>query len=102
MKYTPGDEVVIVDDPLNFGLPLEHHAIVMRVDLNTLELRRYLIRVPLERKEYWVSESCISLASDVNAKCAEEALRNQLVDLSLDKRDKSLFEQVTKAVQDLI
>ena len=41
MKYSPGDEVVIVDDPLNFGLPLDHHAIVMRVDLNTLELRRY-------------------------------------------------------------
>ncbi|GED71184.1 hypothetical protein BRE01_48860 [Brevibacillus reuszeri] len=92
MKYSPGDEVVIVDDPLNFGLPLDHHAIVMRVDLNTLELRRYLIRVPLERKEYWVSEGCIGLASEVNAKCAEDALRNHMVNISLDKRDKSLFE----------
>lgn len=95
MRFKPGDEVVIVDDPLNLGVPLEHHAIVMRVDLNSLELRKYLIRVPLIKEEFWVPEGCMRMASEVNAEWADHALREHLVNHSLDKRDRNLFEQIS-------
>lgn len=96
MKFNPGDEVVIVGDLLNYGLPLDHHAVVMREHLTLSDCRNYLIRIPLKRLEYWVTEKDIELSAELNARQAEEALRNHLIDLALDKKDQALFEQVTK------
>lgn len=84
MKFSPGDEVVVVADPLNYGLPLDSHAVLLKVDLNPMDIRRYYIRIPLKREEYWVTETSIELASEVNAKQADKALREHSINVSLD------------------
>ncbi|KIL42058.1 hypothetical protein SD70_02415 [Gordoniibacillus kamchatkensis] len=97
MKFNPGDEVVIVGDLLNLGLPLNELAIVVYVNVNLLDYRNYLIRIPKKKADHWVCEKDIELASVVNAQQADVAMREYMINVSLETKDKELFNKATQS-----
>lgn len=96
MKFAPGDEVVIVGDTLNYGLPLNEAAVVMHVHMNLLDFRNYLIRIPKRKMDCWVPGKDIEDASEVNTRQAALAMKDYLINVSLETRDKELFSKVSR------
>lgn len=48
-----GREMQIIDDVLNYGLPIGEKGILVRYDANNLELRKFLVRIPSKRQDFW-------------------------------------------------
>lgn len=94
MKFKPGDDVVIVEDTFDFGLPMNTSAKVLRIDRNMDQAQNYCIRVPAKKESWWVTEQDIEFASVVNAEQANSLIHNHLLDLSLDTKNEALFHLV--------
>ncbi|UOF90806.1 hypothetical protein LSG31_00540 [Fodinisporobacter ferrooxydans] len=96
MKFKPGNEVVIIADTLNLGLPINSAGIVQVVDRHIDHFQNYCVRVPQRKDSWWVCESDIEFASVVNSKVADDLIKDHLVNLSLDTNNKQLFKLATQ------
>lgn len=93
MKHALMQSVVIQSDTLNLGLPVGKTAYVVLVDFRPFNGLPYFIRVPADKKEFWVPECDLVASDEYIAQESEKVLRESLIDFALRTGNKALFHE---------
>jgi len=91
VKYHLMQPVVIVSDTLNFGLPVGSLGYVTDIDPRPYVGVPYCVRVPSEKKNYWIPECDLEPESRWIERESEKVIRDSLIDFALRTGNKSMF-----------
>ena len=95
-----GKKIVIVNDSFEQHLPMGMYGYVIARIRDQNSAFDYVIRVPNENRQYYVPSDDIELEEILLQKTVEEIEKQALIDYALKTRNKELFDQLIKEIEE--
>ncbi|GEO26245.1 hypothetical protein AAC03nite_20300 [Alicyclobacillus acidoterrestris] len=91
MKFQTMQQVYIQSDVLNVEAPIGEIGYVVDIDRDSDRAQRYCIRVPSQKKWFWMPECDLCSAEEWLDVAASMAIEGALVERALDTKDEEGF-----------
>lgn len=100
LQYNVMDEVVIVTDTFNFGLPVGEKGYVAGIDRNSDTAYNYNVRIPSKKIACWVPGCDLMNWDRYVQESVNNAIHKHYVDEALANGDEDMFKQHAKEINE--